>query len=126
MRRSRLSDEGGQAVVEILVLTPLLMICGLIAMQALVVGANHVSADSAAHAGALAAQGGGDVEGAARDAVPDWSRGRVSVQERGDRVEVTLRPRSLLPGLAGLLTVRSSARAVRITGLARGREWSHG
>lgn len=104
-------------MVEILVLTPVLMLCGLIAMQALIVGANHVSADSAAHAGALAAQTGGNANDAAREAVPGWSRGRVSVRELGGRVRVTLRPRSLIPGLAGLLTVRSSARAVRLTDL---------
>lgn len=108
----RARGQRGQALVEILGLVPIVAVCGLLAMQALVVGANHVAADSAVHAGAIAAQTGGDVRVAVREAIPGWSRGRVTVRERGEVIGVKLRPRAVIPGLAGWLTVEASARTV--------------
>lgn len=114
LARSR--EQRGQALVEIIGLVPVVAVCGLLAMQALVVGANHVAVDSAVHAGAIAAQTGGDVQSAAREAIPGWSRGRVTVRERDSVISVTLRPRAVIPGLAGLLSVKASAQGVRGAG----------
>ena len=113
---ARCRDEAGQSLVEILGLVPLVAVCGLLAMQALIVGANHVSADSAVHAGAIAAQTGGDVRAAVRGAIPGWSRGRVTVSKRGSVIGVTLRPRAVIPGLGNLLTIKATARTVRGAG----------
>lgn len=114
--RRRLREERGQSLVEILGLVPIIAVCGLLAMQALIVGANHVAADSAVHAGAIAAQSGGDARTAVRGAIPGWSRGRVTVRQRGSTIDVTLRPRGVIPGLAELLRIKSSARIVRGVG----------
>ncbi|MGH2906297.1 MAG: hypothetical protein ACRDKI_05950 [Solirubrobacterales bacterium] len=111
MRRSR-----GQSLVEVVTLAPLLVLCGLLGMQALAFGAAHVYADNAAHAGAVAAGLGGDPAAAAKRAVPGWARGRVDVRRSGRQLRVLLRPRAVLPAVAGLLSVES---AVSIGGVAR-------
>jgi hypothetical protein len=91
-------------------MTPIVILCCLLGLQALVAGANFVAADNAAHAGALAGQLGHDPEKAARASAPGWSSGRVTVMTAGHRVRVRLKPRSILPGLSGLLVVDSEAR----------------
>lgn len=113
---ARFREARGQSMVEILGLVPIVTVCGLLAMQALIVGANHVAVDSAVHAGAIAAQSGGDVRAAVRAAIPGWSRGRVTVSQRGSVIGVRLQPRGVIPGLSGLLTIKSSARVVRGVG----------
>lgn len=113
---ARFREDRGQSLVEILGLVPVVALCGLLAMQALVVGANYVAVDAAVHAGAIAAQTGGDVKASVGAAIPGWSRGRVTTVERGAQIDVTLRPRAVIPGLAQLLTVRASARTVNGVG----------
>lgn len=102
--------QRGQALVETVALVPILLVCGLLALQALVAGANRVAADTAVHAAMVASLTGRDAERAAREAVPGWSRGRVTVQKSDHRVGVELRPRTIVPELDSLLVVRSTVR----------------
>jgi hypothetical protein len=97
----------GQASVELVALVPLLLAVGLAAAQLLAVGYSSVLAGNAAEAGALALAGGGDARAAAKDALPGWSRARVSV--RGGDVSVELRPPTLLRALTGELEVNAEA-----------------
>lgn len=99
--------ERGQASVELLALVPLVLAVGLAAAQLLAVGYSSVLAGNAAEAGALALAGGGDPRAAARQALPGWSRARVSVQ--GGEVKVELRPPTLLRALSGELEVTADA-----------------
>jgi hypothetical protein len=54
---------------------------------------------------------GGDPAAAARAAAPGWSRERLAVRFAGRAVRVTVQPRTVLPGLAALLTARATADA---------------
>jgi hypothetical protein len=102
-----MSPQRGQASVELVALVPLLLAVGLAAAQLLAVGYSSVLAGNAAEAGALAVAGGGDARAAAKDALPGWSRARVSVQ--GGEVRVELRPPTLLRVLTGALEVSAEA-----------------
>lgn len=104
-----MNPQRGQASVEIVALTPIILLCGLLGLQALIAGANHVAAANALHAGVLAGELGRDPRAAARAAAPGWPTGRFSVSTRGRRVAVRLRPRAIVPPLADLLTVDASA-----------------
>jgi hypothetical protein len=97
----------GQASVELVALVPLLLAVGLAAAQLLAVGYSSVLAGNAAEAGALALADGGEARAAAKDALPGWSRARVSV--RGGEVKVELRPPTLLRALTGELKVSAEA-----------------
>lgn len=110
MTRVRFRCERGQSLVEVVALVPFVILCGLLATQALVAGANRVAADGAVHAAMVASLTGRDVERAARMAVPGWSRGRVDVSANERNVVVRLRPRAVIPELSSLLEVRSSVR----------------
>ena len=109
MRRPA-SRESGQSLVETVAAAPIVLLAGLLALQALTAGANFVYADNAAHAGVVAASLGGDPRAAARHALPGWARGRVHVTTAGGRLHVRLSPRALLPGIAPLLSVSAGAR----------------
>ncbi|MDX6679835.1 MAG: hypothetical protein QOE31_3887 [Solirubrobacteraceae bacterium] len=103
--------ERGQASVELVVLAPLLVAIVLAAAQLLAAGAAGELADHAAEAGAVAILEGGDPAAAARDAVPGWSRRRMSVRVTGRRVSVRLRPPSPIPELARMLEAGRTADA---------------
>lgn len=105
-----MSSQRGQSSVEVVALAPVVFLCCLLGLQALVAGASFVAAGNAAHAGALAGQLGHDSRRAARAAAPGWSSGRMHVSDRGHRVRVRLTPRAIVPPLAGFLTVNASAR----------------
>ena len=111
MRGGAAAAGRGQASVELVALLPLALLVALAAGQVLAAGAARDLAGNAAEAGAMAIVQGGDPRAAARDAVPDWSARRVAVRVHGRRVEVRVRPRALLPGLAGPLTAGASADA---------------
>jgi hypothetical protein len=97
--------------VELVALVPLIVAAVVAAAQVLAAGAARELADHAAEAGAVALLQGGDPRAAARDAVPGWSGGRLAVRVDGRRVRVRLRPRALLPGLAGILEATGEADA---------------
>ncbi|HEY1356904.1 MAG TPA: hypothetical protein VGF21_01235 [Thermoleophilaceae bacterium] len=107
-----MNGERGQAQVELLGAVPVVLVLGLVLMQALAVGYSSVLAGTAAEAGALALAGGRDARAGARDALPGWSRARARVRVRDGRVRVTLRPPGPLRIVAGKLEVAGEA-AVR-------------
>lgn len=114
MRRrmpTRWRDPAGQASVEIVAMLPVLAAVALAAGQLLAAGAASELAAHAAEAGAVAVLEGEDPAGAARAAVPGWSRERVDVTVHGGDVAVTLAPPALHPSLARLLAAHAEASA---------------
>jgi len=107
----RIRSATGQASVELVSLLPLVAVVGLAVAQLLLAGTSAELAGHAAEAGAVALLEGGDVEDAARAAVPGWSRGQVDVGVRGRRIRVTLTPRTVFPGLSDLLATTVAADA---------------
>ncbi|MGI8845595.1 MAG: pilus assembly protein [Thermoleophilaceae bacterium] len=105
----RLGRAGGQATVELLGALPVLLILGLVLLQALAVGYAAVLAGTAAEAGALAHAAGGDAVRGARESLPGWSRAGARVSERGGTVTVRLQPPALLRVVARKLTVDADA-----------------
>ncbi len=108
---SRDRRQSGQASVELVAVLPLVVVVALAAAQLLAAGAAGELAAHASQAGAVAMLQGRDPSRAARLAVPDWSKSRLSVDVEGRRVSVRLRPVAIVPGLAGLLAAESSADA---------------
>jgi hypothetical protein len=106
-----LRGEDGQSTVEVVALLPLLIAVVLAVTQLLAAGMAREQAGTAAQAGAMALLQGDDPEDSVREAVPGWSRRRVAVRVRGRRVEVKLRPPSVIPRLADALTARVTADA---------------
>jgi hypothetical protein len=88
---------------------PALILLALVLFQLLAVGYAAVLAGDAAEAGALALAGGGDAAGAARAAVPGWSRARMAVSVSGSVVRVALRPPSPLALVGRRLEVHADA-----------------
>jgi hypothetical protein len=104
-------SAGGQASIELVAILPLALLIALAVAQLLAAGAAREQSAGAAEAGAVALLQGGDPRAAAQAALGgDW-QGRASVRVRGRRVEVAVRPRGLVPGLAGLLESSSTADA---------------
>jgi len=107
----RSEPESGQASIELVVLAPLLAAVVLAAAQLLAAGAAGELADHAAEAGAVAMLQNADPAQAARDAVPGWSRSRMTVRIEDRIVRVRMRPPSPISGLADLLESRREADA---------------
>ena len=103
--------ERGQATVELVAALPALLLAALVALQLLVAGYALTLADGAAEAGALALASGDSAAGAARAALPGWAEDDVSVEVKGGRVSVRLRPPSPIEALSERLAVNSSAAA---------------
>jgi hypothetical protein len=106
-----MSRESGQASVELVALAPLFVLVALAAAQLLAAGAAAELADHAAGAAAFALLQGGDPAAAARDAVPGWASGHMSVRVDGRRVTVRLRPRSPIARVARVLEATGAADA---------------
>lgn len=90
-------------------MAPIVLLCGLLGLQALAAGTAHVYADNSAHAGALAAELGQDPEDAARKALPGWAKSRIAIKVKGQRVITRVEPRAIVPQLSRLLATTSSA-----------------
>jgi len=105
----RRCSEGGQASLELLGMLPLLIALALAATQLLAVGYSSVLAGNAAEAGALALAAGGDVKAGVREALPGWSRTRAQIATSDGRIEVRLRPPSLMAALEERLEVSATA-----------------
>lgn len=105
----RAGSDTGQSSVELTAMLPMVAVVALATGQLLAAGAAREAAASSAQAAAMARLQGGDPEKAARAAAPGWARGRIALGSRGRVMTVTLAPRAVLPGLAGLLTARESA-----------------
>ena len=102
----------GQASVELLASTVVLLLAGVALLQVLAAGRMSAIADGAAEAAAIATVNGRDPEQAARAAAPGWARGRLQVRERGGRVAVTLGMPAILRTVRGPVRVTAAA-AVR-------------
>ena len=103
--------ERGQSSVEVVALLPMLVLVALAVLQLLAAGASAELAGHAAEAGAVALLQQRDPRQAVRDALPGWSRERVSVAVRGRRVEVRVRPPALTASLADRLATTARADA---------------
>lgn len=110
MRRRTLSPHG-QASVELVALVPVLVAVALAIGQLLAAGAARELAGHAAEAAAIALGRGDDAQAAARDALPGWSKDRLSIAVDGRRVVATVKPVSIVPPLADGLTSSVSADA---------------
>jgi hypothetical protein len=108
MWRRRLRSDCGQASAELVAIVPALLVGVLVAAQIGLVGYALWSAGAAARAGARAAHVGGDVEAAARSALPSPLRGGAKVTGE-EEVEVRVRVPALLPGLPGIPLAASAA-----------------
>ena len=104
-----MTEERGQASVELLGSLPALLLVALVLMQAGAVGYAAVLAGSAAEAGALAMAAGGDPPSGARESLPGWSRARARVEAGHGKVRVHLRPPALLRVLSDELEVSAEA-----------------
>jgi pilus assembly protein CpaE len=109
--------ESGQASLELVGLFPLLLLLIVFAWQAILTGISAHMASNSAEEGARAAAVGGDVEDAARAAVPAWLADDLDVQRQGTTsVRVTIRPPLLLPGARPMgMSVSASAGSVSET-----------
>ena len=101
--------EDGQATVELVAITPLMVALALAVAQVLAAGAARELAGHAAEAGAVAMLQGEDGVEAARDALPGWAKGRLDVEVDGKVVRVEVRPVPLVPPLADALVARAKA-----------------
>ena len=101
----------GQATVELVAILPLALLVALTIAQLLAAGSARELAGNAAEAGAAALLQGADPAEAARDALPGWSRDRATVRVTAGRVDVHLRPRTVVPLLARRLEAHASADA---------------
>lgn len=103
--------DRGQASVEVVAMLPILAIVAAAVLQLLAAGLAAELADHAAEAGAVALVQQRAPAQSARDAVPGWSRDRLSVKVEGRTVRVRLRPPALTASLAGLLAADATASA---------------
>ena len=101
----------GQASVELLGILPLALLIALAIAQFLAAGSARELAGNAAEAGAAALLQGTDPTQAARNALPGWSRDRATIDISGHRVEIHLRPRTVIPLVANHLEAHASADA---------------
>jgi hypothetical protein len=101
--------ESGQAQLELIGGLPLLALAAVVALQLLAVGYAQSLADGAAEAGAAARVAGLDARDAARAALPEWARERASIEVRGGRIAVRLRPPAPLRSVSEPLTGDSVA-----------------
>ena len=106
-----LARSEGQASVELVAAIPILLAVTLAAAQLLAAGLCRELAADAAGAGAAALLQSRDPQAAARRALPGWSRAQLHVTRRGRELRVIIRPPSLVPGLARLLSVEARADA---------------
>ena len=108
-----MTDERGQAAVELVGALPVFLALGLVVAQLLAVGYSAVLAGNAAEAGALALAARANPEASARNALPGWRRAHANVDVDGGRVTVRLRPPSLLAAVSRELEVASTASVAR-------------
>ena len=104
-----MAAEHGQATVELVAALPALLLAAFVALQLLAAGFALTLADGAAEAGAMALASGRSAEPAARQALPGWARSDATVQVRGGRVSVDVRPPGPLALLSDRLSIHSSA-----------------
>jgi hypothetical protein len=107
-----MTNERGQASVELIGALPALIALGLVLLQLLAIGYSSVLAGGAAEAGALALAGGSDARKAVEEALPGWSEADARVQVEGGAVRVRLRPPSPIAAVARRFEVTADAAVV--------------
>jgi hypothetical protein len=95
---SAANRDPGQASVELVAVLPALVVCVVLAAQAVAAGWALWSAGNAARAGARAERIGSDGEAAARRSLPSPLREGAKVRAENG-VEVSVRVLALLPGI---------------------------
>jgi hypothetical protein len=95
---TRVSDEGGQASVELVAAVPVLLFVTLVVAQLAVAGYALWSAGAAARAGARAGYVGGDAQAAARSSLPSALRAGASIDD-SNGLSVRVRAPALVPGI---------------------------
>ncbi len=105
---SSVRREDGTASVEMVAVVPFLLLAVLVAAQIGLAGGALWSAGVAARAGARAALVGGDVEAAARRALPPSMRSSAEVRG-GEAVAVRVAVPRLLPGLPAVIVGAKAA-----------------
>jgi hypothetical protein len=106
-----MSDDRGQATIELVALIPLLLAAGLAGAAVLAGQTADEQAGQAAQAGAMALLQDADPRAAARDALPKGTRERSRITIQGRRITVRVRPRLPLATLADSLTAEATADA---------------
>jgi hypothetical protein len=106
-----MTDESGQATVELVALLPLLLLAALAGAGLIASHAAAERAGQAAEAGAIALLQGGDPRAAARRALPPDARHRAAIEIHGRRVTVRIRPDLPLAALERSLTGTATADA---------------
>jgi hypothetical protein len=111
-RSSRsVSADRGQASVELVALLPLTLIIGLAIMAVLAARAASGDASAAAQAGAMALIQDGEPHEAAEAALSGDVRKRATIDVRGRKVTVTVRPPAALPLLGDAFAATATAHA---------------
>lgn len=103
------SGDRGQAMVEAVAGTSVILLAALVCLQLFAVGYSLSVADGAAQAAAVAIARGDSPERAVRRAVPGWAEAGARFTRVGPRVRVSISPPSPVPGLGGLLSVGRTA-----------------
>ena len=104
-----MSDERGQASIELVAFLPLALLIALAVFSFLAAHSASEEAGAAAEAGALALLQGRDADTAARDALSSGTRDRAHIDVGTTTVHVTVRPRLPIPVLANQLTADEKA-----------------
>ncbi|MFF8615251.1 TadE/TadG family type IV pilus assembly protein [Streptomyces sp. NPDC015350] len=104
--------DRGQVAIEYLGFIPLMLLCGLLAIQAglAAYAANQAGtgARAAARSGSMSLGGGCD-EGAAKDAMSGWTAERARVRPGGSGQEVTCTVRVKVPDILPGVNIWSTA-----------------
>jgi hypothetical protein len=108
-RLRRLKSECGQATIEFLSATPVLLIAGLLVWQMCLVGIVLTSAQNAARTGARVGSRGGDGTMAARRALREPFRDGAEIAGFGGTIRVKVHVPLLIPGLDLPFTFTESA-----------------
>jgi hypothetical protein len=106
-----MTNDDGQATVEVIALLPLLLVAALAGAAILAAHAAGEQAGLAAQAGAMALLEGDEPRAAARRALPPAARDRAAIEVDGRRVAVHLRPNLPLAALEKPLTAHATAAA---------------
>jgi hypothetical protein len=106
------SDERGQALVEVIAGLPLVLAVAAVLLQLLATGYSAVLAGGAAEAGALAVANHSGAREAVRSALPGWSEASARLHVSDGTVTVTLRPPSPLSFVSRQLEVAREAEVV--------------
>ena len=108
----RLLGQSGQASVETVGLTSLILILALFAWQMVIVGVTYVAAGHSAREGARALSVGEDVGGTVRDETNSIWRDDLEIDEGDDFVRVTLQVPLIVPGVNSPFEINARSGAV--------------